>query len=51
MRWKIRQVLQATEEGRHYMLDMSRKEERCVVHCEDGNFTMPRLAIVFQEEA
>ena len=21
-----------TEEGRHYMLDMSRKEERCVVH-------------------
>ena len=40
-----------TEEGRHYMLDMSRKEERCVVHCEDGNFTMPRLAIVFQEEA
>ena len=40
-----------TEDGRYYMLDMSRKEERCVVHCEDGNFTMPRLAIVFQEEA
>ena len=39
-----------TEEGRHYMLDMSRKEERCVVHCEDGNFTMPKLSIVFQEE-
>ena len=40
-----------TEEGRHYKLDMSRKEERCVVYCKDGNFTMPRLAIVFQEEA
>ena len=39
-----------TEEGRYYTLDMSRKEERCVVHCEDGSFTMPKLAIVFQEE-
>ena len=39
-----------TEEGRYYTLDMCRKEERCVVHCEDGSFTMPKLAIVFQEE-
>lgn len=31
-----------TEEGRYYTLDMSRKEERCVVHCEDGSFTMPK---------
>ena len=40
-----------TEDGRRYVLDMSRKKERCVIHCEDGNFTMPKLAIVFQEEA
>ena len=40
-----------TEDGRRYVLDMSGKKERCVIHCEDGNFTMPKLAIVFQEEA
>ena len=40
-----------TEDGRRYVLDMSRKKERCVIRCEDGNFTMPKLAIVFQEEA
>lgn len=39
-----------TDDGRRYVLDRSRMEERCVVHCEDGNFTMPRMAIVFQEE-
>lgn len=40
-----------TEDGRRFQLDMTRRKERCVVHCEDGNFTMPRLALVFQEEA
>ncbi|MGN0335785.1 MAG: TIGR02677 family protein [Lachnospiraceae bacterium] len=39
-----------TDDGRLYVLDMSQADERCVVHCEDGNFTMPKLAIVFQEE-
>ncbi len=39
-----------TDDGRRYMLDRSRAGETCVVHCEDGNFTMPRLTIVFQEE-
>ena len=39
-----------TDDGRRYMLDRSREGETCVVHCEDGNFTMPRLSIVFQEE-
>ncbi len=39
-----------TDDGRRYMLDRSRAGETCVVHCEDGNFTMPRLSIVFQEE-
>lgn len=38
-----------TDDGRQYVLDMSHKEEKCVVHCEDGNFTMPRIRIVFQE--
>ena len=40
-----------TEEGRSFVLDMDRAGERCVVHCEDGNFTMPRISIVFQEGA
>lgn len=39
-----------TDDGRLYVLEMSRMGERCVVHCEDGNFTMPKLSIVFQEE-
>lgn len=38
-----------TDDGREYRLDMARTGERCVVHCEDGNFTMPRIDIVFQE--
>ena len=38
-----------TDEGRLYTLDMHRADEACVVHCEDGNFTMPKIAIVFQE--
>ena len=40
-----------TDDGRRYILDKSQSEETCVVHCEDGNFTMPKLVIVFQEEA
>lgn len=39
-----------TDDGRRYVLDRSRMKERCVVHCEDGNFTMPRMTLVFQEE-
>ena len=39
-----------TDDGRQYVLDRSRVGEKCIVHCEDGNFTMPRMAIVFQEE-
>ena len=39
-----------TDDGRRYTLDRSQIGETCVVHCEDGNFTMPKLAIVFQEE-
>lgn len=37
-----------TENGRNFMLDMTHADERCVVRCEDGNFTMPKMSIVFQ---
>lgn len=39
-----------TESGRRYLLDRSREQEKCVIHCEDGNLTMPHFQIVFQEE-
>ena len=39
-----------TDDGRRYVLDRTHAGEKCVVHCEAGNFTMPRMAIVFQEE-
>ena len=39
-----------TDDGRQYYLDMKHAKEKCVVHCEDGNFTMPSISIVFQEE-
>lgn len=38
-----------TDDGREYRLDMEHANEKCVVRCEDGNFTMPGLSIVFQE--
>ena len=38
-----------TDDGRAYRLDKSQSDEKCVVHCEDGNFTMPKMKIVFQE--
>lgn len=39
-----------TEEGRSFRLEIDKTKERCVVHCEDGNFTMPNMQIVFDEE-
>ena len=39
-----------TEDGREFMLDMTHADEKCVIKCEDGNFTMPRMSIVFREE-
>ena len=39
-----------TDDGRLYRLDMEHAGEQCIVHCQDGNFTMPRLRILFQEE-
>ena len=39
-----------TDDGRRYVLDMEKAKERCVVYCEDGNFTMPKITIVFLED-
>ncbi|MCD7716362.1 MAG: TIGR02677 family protein [Lachnospiraceae bacterium] len=36
-----------TEDGRLFTLDLEHAEERCVVRCSDGIFTMPRLRILF----
>lgn len=38
-----------TDDGRAYRIDKSSLKEKCVVHCEDGNFTMPKMRIIFQE--
>ncbi len=38
-----------TEEGRDYYISMPDKKETCVVHCEDGDFTMPSMELVFKE--
>ena len=40
-----------TDDGRRYTLQWERNGEKCVVHCVDGSFTMPRMRIVFQGEA
>ena len=39
-----------TDDGRTYFLDINDNDGKCVVHCEDGNFTMPKMKIVFKEE-
>ena len=39
-----------TDDGRGYKLDKSDSGEKCVIRCEDGNFTMPKMKLVFQEE-
>ena len=38
-----------TEDGRNFHLDLADRAEKCVVHCEDGNFTMPHLRICFDD--
>lgn len=40
-----------TDDGRQYHLDMEHAKETCVIRCEDGNFTMPALRIVFMEDS
>ena len=41
------EYMSRTEDGRRYVLEQGEAGEKCVVHCEDGNFTMPRYIIVF----
>ena len=38
-----------TEDGRRFVLDRNQMKEKCVVHCEDGNFTMPKMSIIFKD--
>jgi uncharacterized protein (TIGR02677 family) len=38
-----------TEDGRTYVLERNPSVEKCVMHCDDGNMTMPGFVIVFQE--
>lgn len=38
-----------TDDGREFFLDRSMMREKCVVRCEDGNFTMPKMRIIFKE--
>ncbi len=39
-----------TEDGRCFHLESGASGERCTVHCKDGDFVMPRMTIVFEEE-
>ena len=39
-----------TDDGQRYRLERSSTNEKCVVHCEDGNFTMPKMRIAFEGE-
>ena len=39
-----------TDEGRVFVIDETEAWQKCVLHCTDGNMTMPRFVLVFQEE-
>lgn len=39
-----------TESGRRYHLVLHPQQPPCVLHCLDGNLTMPALELVFEEE-
>ena len=39
-----------TDDGRTYQLEKTSGGETCTVHCEDGNFTMPKMRLIFGEE-
>lgn len=38
-----------TESGRRYHLELQPEQPPCVLHCQDGNLTMPALELVFEE--
>lgn len=37
-----------TEDGREFRLDLTQAHQRCMIRCDDGNFTMPQISIIFQ---
>ena len=39
-----------TDDGRTYQLEKTSGGETCTVHCEDGNFTMPKMRLIFGEK-
>lgn len=38
-----------TDDGREYFVKIDSSEKKCVIHCEDGNFIMPEMVIVFKD--
>ena len=47
---RVREILlKWLSDALNFALDMTQADERCVVRCEDGNFTMPKISIVFQD--
>ena len=38
-----------TEGGRNYHLELRPGQPPCVLHCEDGNLTMPAMTLVFED--
>lgn len=49
MQWNQLIFLQGQMMEEVNRLDRGRADEKCVIHCEDGNFTMPKMRLVFQE--
>lgn len=39
-----------TDEGRVFVIDETEAWQKCVLHCTDGNMTMPRFMLIFQED-
>ena len=38
-----------TDFGRSYRVELPKNNEMCVVKCDDGNFTMPSMSIIFED--
>lgn len=44
------QKISKTDDGVKFQIDQTYVHEECVVHCEDGDFTMPAFRIILMEE-
>ena len=40
-----------TEDGRTFQLDLSDQEKTCIMHAQDGDFMLPHIRIIFEENA